>query len=195
MTKPNTSDQNTECSMPRGTCRARVVRLFRGVRRSVEAGDRVDRIEQADQERRRGPCAARHRRRRPVAGVVDEGRQAARDPGSAQRRARSASGPPRRRRSGSREKSVSAVVVLMPKWLNSACVTAISVIRRCTCCHVEQRRSRSTSMPKHAEPGRGRVEAAGKQPTFTDATTKIRPSRLSQAVTQPQPRPPRIDAQ
>src|SRR4051812_14365051 len=32
-------------------------------------------------------------------------------------------------------------------------------------------------------------------PTSTDATTKIRPSRLYQAVAQPQPLPPRIEPQ
>jgi hypothetical protein len=32
-------------------------------------------------------------------------------------------------------------------------------------------------------------------PTSTEDTTKMRPSRLNQAVAQPQPRPPRIDDQ
>ena len=68
MTKPKTSDQNTEWIMPRGTARRASRGLLGGMGRGVEAGDRVERVEQADEEgddrgaRLRHIAAARHRR-------------------------------------------------------------------------------------------------------------------------------------
>ena len=59
MTKPKTSDQNTEWIMPRGTERRASRRLFRRVRRGIEARDRVERVEKADEEGHQ--CGARHR--------------------------------------------------------------------------------------------------------------------------------------
>ena len=66
MTKPKASDQKTECSMPRGTCRRASMRLLGGVGRGVEAGDRVERVEQADQERHERRARLDGRTRRPA---------------------------------------------------------------------------------------------------------------------------------
>src|SRR5271165_4023758 len=71
----------------------------------------------------------------------------------------------------------------MPRWLSSACEKVI--------------RTTTTSCIDSLEASGGASEPATnlKVPTLIAASTVTSPTRLNQAVAQPQPRPPRIDAQ
>ncbi len=89
------------------------------------------------------------------------------------------------------------VVTLMPRWLKAAWLQVITTTAR-ICCQPPAQLGQldaqlAVLMPKMLP--RIRFWNSSQTPTSTEDTTKIRPSRLTKAVAQPQPRPPRIDDQ
>src|SRR3982751_5583644 len=76
----------------------------------------------------------------------------------------------------------------MPVWLIAACEAVISATPT-ACAAVEAAQSPRPSF------GTSATRANRYVPTLIAARTVTRPARLNQAVAQPQPRPPRIDAQ
>jgi hypothetical protein len=87
------------------------------------------------------------------------------------------------------EKSISLVVVRMPKWLNSPCATVMSTTAIVCCSNPQD----EVLMPKILP----RISPVKRlyTPTLTEAMTKMSPSMLNHAVAQPQPRPPRMEDQ
>ncbi len=89
-------------------------------------------------------------------------------------------------------KSVRRVVRRMPRWLTMACEAVIATTATICASTLALGLAVAGSNPKR---GPIAAEANCQVPTLTAARTVIRPARLNHAVTQPQPRPPRIDAQ
>src|SRR5262249_7437182 len=89
-------------------------------------------------------------------------------------------------------KSVSAVVSRIPRWLNTACESVMAPTP-----HTCDASAPLASGGGACTPSNGSSDAATNWyvPTLMAASTVTSPARLNHAVAQPQPRPPRMNAQ